>query len=86
MTLIEDKSTSNYYDYIVRIPQSKNSLVKESFGYIALWSTLLILSGIIVSSSQGSPAYVIIPFKIIVDLMLFLVAFYVQKNIIFNTN
>ena len=63
----------------------KNNLVKESIGYIALWSTLLILSGVIVSSSQGSPAYVIIPFKIIVDLMLFLVAFYVQKNIIFNT-
>ena len=63
----------------------KNNLVKESIGYIALWSTLLILSGVIVSSSQGSPAYLIIPFKIIVDLMLFLVAFYVQKNIIFNT-
>ena len=62
----------------------KNNLVKESIGYMALWSTLLILSGIIVSSSQGSPTYVIIPFKIIVDLMLFLVAFYVQKNIIFN--
>ena len=63
----------------------KNRLIKESIGYIALWSTLLILSGVIVSSSQGSPAYIIIPFKIIVDLMLFLVAFYVQKNIIFNT-
>jgi glycosyltransferase involved in cell wall biosynthesis len=63
----------------------KNNLVKESIGYVVLWSTLLILSGLIVSSLQGSPAYLIIPFKIIVDLILFFVAFYVQKNIIFNT-
>ncbi|SVA91638.1 uncharacterized protein METZ01_LOCUS144492, partial [marine metagenome] len=62
-----------------------NNLVKESIGYMALWSTLLVLSGIIVSSAQGSAAYIVIPFKIIVDLTLFLVAFYVQKNIIFNT-
>ena len=62
----------------------KNSLVKELTGYLLLWLTLLILSGIIVSSLQGSAAYVIIPFKIIVDLILFLLAFYIQKNIIFN--
>ena len=77
----------NFYlnrNFVFRV-NKKNNLLKESIGYIALWSTLLILSGVIVSSSQGSPTYVIIPFKIIVDLMLFLVAFYVQKNIIFNT-
>ena len=76
----------NFYlnrDFVFQV-NKKNNLVKESIGYIALWSTLLILSGVIVSSSQGSPTYVIIPFKITVDLMLFLVAFYVQKNIIFN--
>ena len=77
----------NFYlnrNFVFRV-NKKNNLVKESFSYIALWTTLLILSGVIVSSSQGSATYVIIPFKIIVDLMLFLVAFYVQKNIIFNT-
>ena len=60
-----------------------NQLIKESIGYIILWTTLLISSGLIVSSIQGSPAYMVIPFKIMVDLLLFFIAFYVQKNIIF---
>jgi glycosyltransferase involved in cell wall biosynthesis len=77
----------NFYlnkNFVFKV-NKKNNLVKESIGYIVLWATLLILSGLIVSISQGSPAYLIIPFKILVDLMLFLVAFYVQKNYIFNT-
>ena len=31
LTLIEDKSTSNYYDYTLMIPQSKNNLIKELY-------------------------------------------------------
>ena len=70
---------------IVFLARNKDNLIKELTGYITLWSCLLILSGFIVSSLQGSPAYLIIPFKIIVDLVLFLLAFYIQKNIIFKT-
>ena len=62
----------------------KNSIFNHSIKYLVLWLTLLILSGAIVSSFQGSPNFIIIPFKILVDLILFLLAFYVQKNIIFN--
>ena len=63
----------------------KSGLAKHSIGYFVLWATLLVLSGLIVSFEQGSPTYIVIPFKMIVDLLLFLIAFYVQKNIIFNT-
>ena len=76
----------NFYlnrNFVFQI-NKKNSFIKDLTGYLLLWLTLLILSGIIVSNLQGSSAYVIIPFKIIVDLMLFLIAFYIQKNIIFN--
>ncbi len=61
-----------------------SDLIKESIGYIILWAILAILSGLIVSFAQGSPAYMIIPLKVFVDLLLFFIAFYVQKNIIFN--
>ncbi|MDB4037968.1 bifunctional glycosyltransferase family 2/GtrA family protein [Candidatus Thioglobus sp.] len=63
-----------------------NNLIKESIGYILLWLTLVTLSGLIVSSLQGSPAFLIIPFKIIVDLILFFIAFYIQKNFVFKAN
>jgi|APSaa5957512535_1039671.scaffolds.fasta_scaffold38561_2 glycosyltransferase involved in cell wall biosynthesis len=62
----------------------KSNLIKESIGYIILWSVLAILSGLIVSFAQGSPAYIVIPLKVSVDLLLFFMAFYVQKNIIFK--
>lgn len=65
--------------------KSKN-LIRESFGYFILWSTLLILSGLIVSIEQGSSPLIVIPFKIFVDLLLFIVSFYIQKNIIFKKN
>jgi glycosyltransferase involved in cell wall biosynthesis len=66
--------------------KSKNirNLTKEIIGYFILWSSLLILSGLIVSSEQGSALMIIIPFKIFVDLLLFIAAFYIQKNIIFK--
>jgi len=76
----------NFYlnrNYVFQV-NKKNNLFKESISYIILWLILLILSGIIVTIAEGSPAYIIIPFKIIVDLILFLLAFYIQKNIIFN--
>jgi len=63
----------------------KSDLVKESVGYVILWTVLAILSGLIVSFAQGSPAYMVIPLKISVDLLLFFMAFYVQKNIIFKS-
>jgi glycosyltransferase involved in cell wall biosynthesis len=64
----------------------KNNLANESIRYIGLWLGLLLLSGTIVSLAQESPTYIIIPFKIFVDLILFLIAFYVQKNFVFKTN
>ena len=63
---------------------NKSEFAKESMGYILLWVTLLISSGLIVSSEQGSAAYIVIPFKIMVDFLLFLISFYIQKNIIFK--
>jgi putative flippase GtrA len=66
--------------------RNKNKLLKESIGYLTLWSCLLALSGLIVSVAQGSEAYLIIPLKILVDLFLFLMAFYIQKNYIFSNN
>ena len=63
----------------------KNNLIKESISYIILWTTLMLLSALIVSLAEESSAYVVILLKILVDLLLFFIAFYVQKNIIFNT-
>jgi glycosyltransferase involved in cell wall biosynthesis len=62
----------------------KSEIIKESIGYILLWGALLIASGLIVSSQQGSSAYFIILFKIMVDFLLFLISFYVQNYIIFK--
>ena len=61
-----------------------SNLLKKSIGYIILWAILAVLSGLIVSSAQGVAMHLIIPFKIAIDLLLFLIAFYVQKNIIFH--
>ena len=63
---------------------NKSEFVKELIGYILLWGALLISSGLIVLSLQGSAAYFVIPFKIMVDFLLFLISFYVQNYIIFN--
>jgi glycosyltransferase involved in cell wall biosynthesis len=63
----------------------KNNLIKESISYIILWTTLMLLSALIVSFAEESSAYAVILLKILVDLLLFFIAFYVQKNIIFNT-
>jgi len=61
-----------------------NNNLKQLLGYIILWATLAMLSGLIVSSVEGVSTNLIIPFKISVDLLLFLIAFYIQKNIIFK--
>ena len=63
----------------------KNNLIKESISYIILWTILMLLSALIVSFAEESSSYVVILLKILVDLLLFFIAFYVQKNIIFNT-
>jgi putative flippase GtrA len=70
---------------IVFQASKEGNLIKELIGYFGLWLCLLIMSGFIVSSLQGSPAFLVIPFKILVDLALFLMAFYIQKNLIFKT-
>jgi putative flippase GtrA len=62
-----------------------NSLLIDAGRYILLWATLAIFSGLIVSTAQGLDAYLIIPFKIMIDLLLFIIAFYVQKNIVFKS-
>ena len=64
--------------------KSKN-LVIQSIKYFILWVFIAMISGLIVSSFQGGDAYMIIPFKIFVDLLLFLITFYVQKTFIFRT-
>jgi glycosyltransferase involved in cell wall biosynthesis len=64
--------------------QSKNNLIKELIGYIILWVILALLSASIVSFAEGNPAGIVILFKVLVDLFLFFLAFYVQKNIIFS--
>ena len=64
--------------------QSKNNLIKELIGYIILWVILALLSALIVSFAEGNPAGIVILFKVLVDLFLFFLAFYVQKNIIFS--
>lgn len=64
--------------------QSKNNLIKELIGYIILWVILALLSASIVSFAEGNPAGIVILFKVLVDLFLFFLAFYVQKNIIFQ--
>jgi len=69
--------------YVFRTNHSRG-IIKDSIGYFILWATLAIASGIIVSSAQGLEAYIIIPFKVGVDLLLFFIAFYVQKNLIFR--
>ena len=69
--------------YVFRINHSRG-IIKESISYFILWATLAITSGLIVSSAQGLEAYIIIPFKVGVDLLLFFIAFYVQKNLIFR--
>ena len=61
--------------------QSKNNLIKELIGYIILWVILALLSALIVSFAEGNPAGIVILFKVLVDLFLFFLAFYVQKNI-----
>ena len=61
-----------------------NKIWKESIGYFILWAFLAITSGITVSLSQIITTHMIIPFKILIDMILFLVAFYVQKNYIFT--
>jgi len=71
--------------FVFRTNQSRG-LIKESIGYFFLWVTLATSSGLIVSMLQGSDAHIIIPFKVGVDLLLFLIAFYVQKNFIFRAN
>jgi len=63
----------------------KSKLLKELISYFILWATLLCLSALIVSIEQGSSAFRVVPFKILVDLSLFLLSFYVQKNIIFKS-
>ena len=45
---------------------------------------MALLSALIVSFTEGNPASIVIIFKVLVDLFLFFLAFYVQKNIIFN--
>jgi len=61
-----------------------NNLIKELIGYIILWVILALLSASIVSFAEGNPAGIVILFKVLVDLFLFFLAFYVQKNIIFS--
>lgn len=76
----------NFYlnrNFVFRVNR-KNDLLRESLRYILLWFLLLVLSGSIVSLLQGYPAYAIIPFKIFIDLLLFIIAFYVQKNFVFR--
>jgi putative flippase GtrA len=70
---------------IVFRSSNNNSLLKDALGYIVLWAILVIFSGLIVSTAQGLDAYLIIPFKILIDLLLFIIAFYVQKNIVFKS-
>ena len=65
---------------------SNNNFIRESISFILLWLCLILFSGTLVSILQESPNYLIIPFKVFIDLMLFIVAFYVQKNFVFRMN
>jgi len=57
---------------------------RELTQYLALWGILVILSASIVSISKESSLHVTLLLKVFVDLGLFFLAFYVQKNFIFN--
>ena len=70
-------------NFVFKVVQ-KNTIWKEIIGYVVLWAFLAVTSGLIVSSSQELTAHLIIPFKILIDMLLFIIAFYIQKTYIFN--
>lgn len=61
-----------------------NRLFQEAAGYFALWLAVALASGFIVSTIESAPAYAIIPFKVMVDVGLFFVSFYVQREYVFS--
>lgn len=69
------------YVFLTGLNQKLNHQV---IGYISLWLVILVLSGSIVSLIENKGANFIVPFKIAVDSLLFLMSFYIQKNYIFR--
>jgi len=65
--------------------KKSGGLIKESVGYLVLWASLILLSSSLVDtiSSNFSEQY-ILPIKIIVDLLLFILSFHIQKWFIFK--
>ncbi len=59
---------------------------QEAMGYFTLWITLLLLSGLIVSIANGLPTLVVVPLKILVDTVLFLLNYYLQSRFVFAKN
>ena len=60
--------------------------IREALGYFALWLVLMVLSGSIVSIVAASPLIVVVSAKIIVDISLFLLSYYVQSRYVFSAD
>jgi glycosyltransferase involved in cell wall biosynthesis len=56
---------------------------RETLGYFALWLALMLVSGTIVSTIEQNPAPFVVAAKILVDLSLFLVSYFVQSHFVF---
>jgi putative flippase GtrA len=68
--------------YVFNRKKSRRTL-REGCEYFVLWLVIAVLSGSAVTLVQGNPGYIVVPFKIVVDILLFFLSFAVQRRYIF---
>jgi glycosyltransferase involved in cell wall biosynthesis len=70
--------------FVVFLSPSITKFSKELLLYLSLWAFLAVISGALVSISNENEMHVTLLLKALVDTSLFFLAFYIQKNIVFN--
>lgn len=60
--------------------------VREALGYFVLWLVLMVASGSVVSLVADGPLVAVVSIKILVDISLFLLSYYVQSRYVFAAN
>ena len=68
--------------YVFNRTESRRTL-REGCEYLMLWLVIAVLSGSAVTLVEGKHMYVVVPFKIVADILLFFLSFTVQRQYIF---
>jgi glycosyltransferase involved in cell wall biosynthesis len=56
---------------------------REALGYLVLWLTLMLISGTMVSFAAAQPTAIVVGIKLLVDVSLFLLSYYIQSRFVF---